>query len=39
MAVFERAARADNPYVSAMAKREAERIEKGRTWIETPPAI
>jgi hypothetical protein len=39
IAVFERAARADNPYVSAMAKREAERIEKGRTWIEAPLAI
>ena len=39
IAVFERAARTPNPYVSAMARREAERIERGRGWIESPPAI
>jgi hypothetical protein len=39
IAVFERAARGSNPFVSAMAKREAERIELGRQWIENPPAI
>ena len=37
--VFERAARTPNAYVSAMARREAERIEKGRHWIETPPTV
>jgi hypothetical protein len=35
--VFEQAARAPSRFVSAMAKREAERLEKGRTWIESPP--
>jgi hypothetical protein len=39
IALFERAARSDNSYVSAMARREAEKIEKGRSWIETPPVI
>jgi hypothetical protein len=39
IAIFERAARTPNPYVSAMARREAERIERGRAWIESPPAI
>ena len=31
--LFEGAARQSNPYVSAMARREAQRIEQGREWL------
>ena len=31
--LFERAARSDNRFISAMAKREAETLEKGRVWL------
>lgn len=34
IALYERAAGQANPFVSGMAKREAERIERGRGWIE-----
>lgn len=37
IAVFERAMRTPNRFVSAMAKREAERIAASRGWIERPP--
>ena len=33
IALFERAARAPNRYVSALAKLEAEKLEKGRSWL------
>ena len=39
IAVFERAARVSNPYVSAMARHEADRIERNRAWIESPPPV
>jgi hypothetical protein len=38
LAVFEEAARAPNRFVGAMAKREIERIQATRSWIESPPA-
>ncbi len=37
IAVFERAARSPNLYVAEMAKLEAQKLERGRTWIEGGP--
>jgi hypothetical protein len=37
IAIYEEGARSDSLLVSAMAKREAEKIEKGRAWIDTDP--
>jgi hypothetical protein len=37
--VFEKAATLPNLYVSAMAKREVEKLEKGRFWLEAAPRL
>jgi hypothetical protein len=38
LALFAAATSSPSRLVSAMAKREVEKLEAGRTWIETPPA-
>ena len=39
IAIFEQAARLPNLYLSAMARREAGRLEKGRRWIEAATSL
>jgi hypothetical protein len=39
LAVLQEGARASAPFVAAMAKRAAERLEAGRAWIDAPPAV
>jgi hypothetical protein len=39
IALFERAARSDNLFMSKMAKIEAQALERGRAWIEGAPAL
>ena len=39
IAVYEQASRAGNLLVGAMARREIERVEAGRAWIEGGTAI
>jgi hypothetical protein len=39
IAVYESAARSHNRFVSTMARLEAEKIERGRGWIETEPDL
>ena len=39
LAVYERAAGSMNPFVSAMGRIEAERLQHSRTWIEAPAEV
>jgi hypothetical protein len=39
IAVYEQAARSNNPFVSRMAAMQAAKLERGRAWIDNPPAL